>query len=176
MFSVLYANVFYPLWHYLTLIVSFFLDYIYIWLPLVSAGAFAKLWLGYVRLDFLAHQKYFLVEVKIPREVAKTPLAMEVFLSSIWQKGTSTYIDTYWSGKVQPWYSLEMVSIGGQIKFFIWGFEKYRPIVEAQLYAQYPDVEIIPSEDYTDAVVHDLSRCFMWGTYFKLTQKDVYPI
>ena len=146
------------------------------WVPLVLAGIFMKVWFNYIRTDFFTNQGYFFMEVKLPREIEKTPLAMEVFLTAIWQKPTSTYIEAYWLGKVQPWFSLELVSIGGQVKFFIWGPKKYKNIVESQLYAQYPNVEIYEAADYTTMITHDLSKTFMWGCYFKLGGKDVYPI
>jgi cytochrome c oxidase subunit IV len=161
-------------------IVSFVLNILYhtafIWLPIVLGMFFIKTWLNYVRTDFMHNQGYFFLEIRLPREIKKTPLAMEVFLHGLWQKPPSTYIDTYWTGKVQPWFSLELVSLGGQVKFFIWGPKKYQPIAEAQLYAQYPDTELVPVEDYTNAVIHDLDKVFIWSSYFKLTNKDVYPI
>ncbi len=175
MFLVLYKQ-FSILFSFFAQIYHFLLHWIYYWLPLALGGMFVKTWLNYLRAEFIFTQGTFLIEIKIPREITKSPLAMETFLHALWQKPASTYIDTYWNGKIQPWFSLEMVSIGGEIKFFIWGPEKYRAIVEAQLYAQYPDVEVYEAQDYTDTVVHDLSRFFLWGTYFKLTQKDVYPI
>lgn len=163
-------------WHYFSFVFAFLVKYEAVWLPLFLAGVFAKVWLNYIRADHIFNQGYFLVEVQIPREIMKTPLAMETFLHAFWQKAPSTYIDSYWEGKVQPWFSLELVSIGGKVRFFIWGPRKFKNIIEAQLYAQYPDVVILDAPDYTDAVVHDLSRFFMWGTYFKLTEKDVYPV
>jgi len=164
------------LYNFSLVLADFLIAYWSAWLPLLLGGVFVKVWLNYIRADFLSHQKKFLIEIKIPREIERTPLAMETFLYGLWQKPAAHYVEGYWLGKVQPWFSLEMVSIGGQVRFFIWGFEKYRNIVEAQLYAQYPDIEIYETEDYTNKVVHDLEKFFMWGTYFKLTDKDVYPI
>ncbi len=163
-------------YEFLSIISGFLADYAYYWLPFALGAIFIKVWLNYIRLDFINSQKIFLVEIKLPREIEKTPLAMETFLHALWQKPASHYIEGYWLGKVQPWFSLELVSIGGQVRFFIWGMDKYRNIVEAQLYAQYPDTEIYETQDYTAPIVHDLSRYFMWATYFKLTEKDVYPI
>lgn len=164
------------LWVVFSFIASFLYHTAVIWLPPLLAGIFIKVWLNYVRTEYITNQGYFFVEIKLPREIKKTPIAMEIFLHGLWQKPPSTYIDTYWSGKVQPWFSLELTSIGGQVKFFMWGPKKYQTIAESQLYAQYPDTEIVPVEDYTNAVIHDLDKVFMWGSYFKLTNKDVYPI
>lgn len=175
MFSILKDNIV-TTYGYFSIVVGFLADYAHLWLPFFLGGVFIKIWLMYIRTDFITKQKTFFIEVKLPRDVERTPLAMETFLHALWQKPASHYIEGYWDGKVQPWFSLELVSIGGQVRFFIWGFEKFKNIVEAQLYAQYPDIEIHEAQDYTNAVVHDLKRFFMWGCYFKLTAKDVYPI
>src|SRR5438067_915253 len=99
--------------HFLVLVWGFLYHWIYLWLPIFLASIFVRTWLNYLRAEYIFTQGYFVVEIKIPREIMKTPLAMETFLHALWQKPTSTYIDTYWHGKVQPWFSLEMVSIGG---------------------------------------------------------------
>src|SRR2546422_81528 len=84
---------------------------VYVWMPLLMGAIFIKVWLQYIRYEYMLHQGSFLIEVKLPREILKTPLAMETFLHALWQKPSSTYIDTYWNGKIQPWFSLELVSI-----------------------------------------------------------------
>lgn len=161
---------------YVAAVIGFLADYAYFWGPFALGAIFIKVWMNYIRTDYIASQKYFFIEIKLPREIEKTPLAMETFLYGLWQKPASTYIEGYWQGKIQPWFSLELVSLGGQLHFFIWGMEKYRNIAEAQLYAQYPNVEIYEAQDYTTGVTADLKRFSIWGTYFKLTNKDVYPI
>ncbi|MCI5108457.1 MAG: hypothetical protein MRY49_01255 [Candidatus Pacebacteria bacterium] len=130
----------------------------------------------YIRYVFLSKQETILLEIKIPQEVKKSPAAMEIFLSALYQKGAATFIDTYLGGKVPPWFSLELVSIGGDVHMFIWAFEKYRTMIEHQLYAQYPNVEIYEVDDYTKGIPHDPDNWPMWATYFKLSQADAYPI
>src|SRR3989344_3563578 len=137
-------------------------------LPIILAVIFFNLWQHYIRTDYINQQEFILLEIKISKDITKTPLAMEVFLTSIWQSGAVTYTDTYWVGKARPWFSLELVSIGGNVRFFIWAQEKFRGLIETQIYAQYPTVEIYEAEDYTKNVQHDPKRFNMWGTYFKL--------
>lgn len=137
---------------------------------------FFKIWQHYIRTDYISKQEFILLEIKISKDITKTPLAMEVFLTSIWQSGGVTYTDTYWIGKTRPWFSLELVSIGGQVRFFIWAQKKFRGLIETQIYAQYPTVEIYEAEDYTKEVHYDPSKLTLWGTYFDLGEKDVYPI
>jgi hypothetical protein len=144
--------------------------------PIILGYLFIYMWFRYIRTRWISQQNYVLLEIKIPKEITKSPLAMEVVLTSLYQTGALNYTDTYWLGKVRPWFSLEMVSIGGQIRFFIWSFARFKDLIEAQIYGQYPDVEIQEVDDYTVSVKHNPKEVTMWGTNHKLTQKDAYPI
>src|SRR3989338_3021909 len=115
-------------------------------LPVMLAIIFFNIWQHYIRTDYISKQDFILLEIKISKDITKTPLAMEVFLTSIWQSGAVTYTDTYWIGKTRPWFSLELVSIGGNVRFFIWTQSRYKNIIEAQIYAHYPPVEIYAVE------------------------------
>ncbi|MCR4311342.1 MAG: hypothetical protein NUV54_02125, partial [Candidatus Taylorbacteria bacterium] len=149
-----------------------------LWAPLVFGTTFIQLWMRYIRTDYIIKEGSVLLQVKIPKETMKSPLAMEIFFTSLYQTGTATYIETYWKGKVRPWFSMELVSEEGQVKFYIWTFKKYRNLVEAQIYAQYPDVEILEASDYMSWVPHqpDPENVPMWATYFKFSKSSVYPI
>lgn len=155
------------------------LDYVittwYIWLPIVLFYFTWNMWMTYIRVDYIRKQGNVLLEVKLPREILKSPAAMEFIFVQLWQKGSpKNLFETYWDGKVPPWFSFELASFGGEIHFFIWTPEKFKDLIEAQIYAQYPTVEIYEVEDYTTNVTHD--RYEMWGTYFRLTDPDPYPI
>ena len=153
-----------------------FLSLYPIWVPLFLGFIFFHVWFDYKRTEFIEKQGSVLLEIKIPKEVTKTPLAMEIFFTSIWQKGSANYLETYLSGKVPPWYSLELVSLGGKVHFYIWTQLKFKDFIESQLYAQYPSVEIVAVEDYATKVPHDPENMPMWGTYYKLGRGDAYPI
>lgn len=147
-----------------------------IWLPIVLFMAFMNVWLRYVRTQFIIKQGSVLLEIKLPKEVRKTPLAMEIILTSLYQSGASDYLKTFLQGKIRPWFSLEIVSIEGQVRFFIWTPPKFRQLIESQFYSQYPGVEIYEAEDYTKDVFVDPANLPLWGTTFKLTKDDIYPI
>lgn len=147
-----------------------------IYVPLILLRVFWKLWFDYIRSDFIKKQGSVLLEIKIPKETNKSPLAMEIFLTSLFQTGSSSYVDTFWKGKVRPWFSLELVSLGGEVHFFIWSQLKWRNILEAQIYAQYPNIEIYEVPDYAATIPYDISRYPFWATHFKLTKDDVFPI
>ena len=148
-----------------------------IWLPIVLTILVYRLWMRYIRMKFMSRQESILLEIRLPPEVTKSPLAMEIFLTSLYQTGTpQNLFDTYIRGQVPPWFSLELVSLEGEIHFYIWARKRFKNMIEAQLYAQYPDAEIIEAEDYTHDVYQTTPSLNMWGTYFKLTKADPYPI
>jgi len=156
--------------------IGFLYTYSYIWLTIVLGILFFEQWVNYLHTKVSYEAGSVLLEIKLPKEIRKSPLAMELVLTAMWQKGTMNFLETYWKGKVVPNFSLELVSIGGQVHFFIWTAPKFKNIIEAQLYAQYPSVEIFQVEDYSLSVQHDLSKMVMWGTYFKLKKADPFPI
>lgn len=148
-----------------------------VWAPIFFGIGFITNWMKYVRTGWWIKEGSVLLEIKIPKETMKSPLAMEIFFTSLFQTGSATYIETYWKGKTRPWFSLELVSVEGTVKFFIWTMKKYRNLVEAQIYAQYPSVEIHEAEDYMGWLHKpDPVNWPMWATYFKFTKPSVYPI
>lgn len=144
--------------------------------PVVLTHFLFNYYMRYIRALWIRKEGSVLLEIKIPKETNKSPLAMEIFFTSLYQTGSATLNQAFIDGKVRPWFSFEMVSIGGEVRFFIWAMKKWRNMIEAQLYAQYPNIEIYEAEDYTKAVHHDPENLPMWGTYFTLEKKDVFPI
>ncbi len=148
-----------------------------IWLPLVLAPLFWRLWVEYIRAKFIASQEYVLLEIRLPREVVRSPLAMETLLTNLHLGiGEGTFINRYIEGKVRPWFSLEMVSLGGNVHFYIWTRKFLKDVVETQIYGQYPMVEVHEVEDYTNRVLYNPETYNVWGCDFKLTKEDGYPI
>ncbi len=148
-----------------------------LWLPvLLVIGAYHE-WLIYKRSEFIASQEYVLLEIKPPRSHTKTPLAMETVLAGIHlSPGESTWYARLVQGKVRPWWSLEIASIGGTIHFFIWTRVAFRRTVESQIYAQYPGAQVTEAVDYTRKISADPSEWGMWGCDFDHTKPDPYPI
>ena len=52
-----------------------------IWLPVLLLIIGWKLWVRYIRALFWSKQKRILLELKLPKEITKSPLAMETFLA-----------------------------------------------------------------------------------------------
>lgn len=148
-----------------------------LWLPLLIVGGATALWLVWRRSEFIANQKYILLELKPPRNLVKTPLAMEAFLSSMHlNPGESNWYARWILGGVRPWWSLEMASFEGEVHFFIWTWAKFRRVIEGQIYAQYPGVQITEAQDYTRFISAKPGEWGIWGCDFKHTGKDPLPI
>jgi len=138
---------------------------------------FWQSWLNYIRLSFIHGLSWTLLEIKIPREIMKSPKAMELILNAFHNTRSGNMLDRFWKGFLRMWYSLEVVSIGGQIHFLIYIQAPFRDFVEAQIYAQYPGAEISEIEDYSKIISpEDLDSWKMWGVEFALIREEAYPI
>ncbi len=149
------------------------------WGPFFLAYVFWHQWIHYIQAKWQANLNWVLLEIRLPKEIHKSPVAMEIALNALYQTGgESTWYDRNIKGNQRDWFSLEMVSIEGNIKFFIRTHEKYKNIIEAQLYAQYTDIEIFVVPDYTLYVDYrtEKSEWSMTSMEYNLAKPDPYPI
>src|SRR3989338_8066379 len=115
MIADFFAN---PAWEYVFKGVSLLVDWVWLWLPILLLRVFWLVWVPYVQAAFIVKQKPVLLELQLPKELVKSPLAMELVLNGIYQTmGESTLLDRYWKVGVRAWYSLEMASFGGHVRF-----------------------------------------------------------
>lgn len=170
------AYVFFPLQIKTALSLTLFLAPL--WLPFLLLGGAFTLWMVLIRSEFIASKSYVLLEIKVPRNLMKTPLAMEAVLSSIhYTKGESNWFQIYWQGQVRPYYSFEIASFGGEIHFYVWMRSDFRKLVENAFYAQYPGVQLIEATDYTRLITAQPEDYDVWGCDYKHTSSiDAYPI
>ena len=152
-----------------------------IWAPFVLFAVAWKKWVKFIHLEYvLTKIKWVLLEVRVPKEVNKSPLAMELVLANAFYQtgGTGTWFARWWLGKVRNFFSLEIVSIEGRISFLIRAPEMFRKLIESQIYAQYPQAQISDAVDYTQMVpaYKKDNGWKIWGCEFVLTQHDAYPI
>ncbi|MFZ1075343.1 MAG: hypothetical protein WAN50_03140 [Minisyncoccia bacterium] len=148
-----------------------------VWLPFLLADGALSLWLTLKRSEFINSQTYIVLEIKPPRNLVKTPLAMEAFFSSIHlSPGESTWYARSIKGAVRPWWSFEMVSFEGRVHFYVWTRANFRRIVESQMYAQYPGVQITEALDYTRCISAVPGEWSIWGCDYRKIEKDPLPI
>jgi hypothetical protein len=114
-----------------------------------------------------------MLEIKLPREIDKTPAAMETALLSLLQTGgIGVWYKKYFKGGVPIFSSLEIASIEGIVHFYVRIEKKYRPLIESSLYAHYPGVEIVEASDYTSRVRYDhlTKDISIWGAKYSLSK------
>lgn len=122
-------------------------------------------------------------EIRVPREVRKGPRAMEQVLMAIHAlRNTANDLrELWWDGEITKWYALEIVSFGGEIRFFIRFYYKQRPLIEAAFFSYYPDVELIEVDDYLDEIPKNMDEVYakgydIWGSEMVLLKESGYPI
>lgn len=134
------------------------------------------LWIQYVQAKFLLSLDRTVLELKLPKDTYKSPAAMEIFLNSIHNTSDGSKYAQLWKGEGRPYYSLEIVSIEGNVKFFIWTEDRRKNGVISGLYAQFPEIEIREVEDYAKSVHFDPKVTRIWASEFKFAKEDPYPI
>ncbi|OGI65400.1 hypothetical protein A3A95_00935 [Candidatus Nomurabacteria bacterium RIFCSPLOWO2_01_FULL_39_18] len=155
-----------------------------VWLlPLAGTGFVGwvawKIWVHYIQQDFISGIDFVLLEVIPPREVLRNPKAMELFISNaLYHFSYKGGKEEYWQGAIWFWFSLEIVSLEGQVHFYIRTPSRIKGLIETQMYAQYPQSQVKVVEDYTLAVdeITPESAWNGWGCEFRLLKPEAYPI
>ncbi|PJE73821.1 MAG: hypothetical protein COV02_00510 [Candidatus Terrybacteria bacterium CG10_big_fil_rev_8_21_14_0_10_41_10] len=150
----------------------------FLWLPALLLFFFWRLWKYYVRLSFLSSLDWVMLEIKLPREIYKSPQAMESVMNVFYHAKNPNLKEKYWDGFVRQWFSLEILGDGGEIRFFIRTQKFFKRMVEQQIYSHYPEVEVAEEDDYVKEFF-DKGLDKEWKTYgteFKLVAPDPFPI
>jgi len=158
---------------------NFFLMFWWLLAPLVLFFILRSLWMNFIRTKFLSTVPTTILEIQIPKEVEQSPkVAEQIFAGLHGIQSNPNFVERNFRGLLQLWFGLEIVGAQGKIHFFIHTPKDFQDLVEAQIYAQYPDVEIKEVQDYTKNLPQDLpdKDINLWGTEFKLIKKDAYPI
>lgn len=160
-------------------VLSFIVATAPIWAPLASFSLFYAFWMLFVRKDFDLKQGRVTLEIKLPEEIMKSPEAMELVLVGMYQIASpDNHVQTYWDGKHPPTFGLEIVSRGGDVRFYInTPRKKFKNLIESQLYAQYPGIEVHELElDYTAEIPWDPEKYFYFSFHYGLREVDPRPI
>lgn len=168
-----------PVFHVFGLIYGLLSATAFLWAPIVLVWIAARLWLHYRQQLFIQKNfEFVMLEVRVPRVVDKTPVAMEIALHSFLHSRPLNWYERWWVGEVNPWFSLELVSLEGNVKFYIRTPSRYKKVIESGLYANYPDIEIAEVPDYVSLAPYITAKdeWSMGGCTFSLTKPDPYPI
>ncbi|MCF7906811.1 hypothetical protein K9K85_00845 [Patescibacteria group bacterium] len=161
--------------------VRFFFGYgIWILLTLFILRIFWKRWTKKNKKKYLAQQKYVLLGIIMPKYNEQGPETLERFfahLSGIREKFS------WWAkkieGKTQLKISLEIVSFGGKVQFFIHTPVQFQDLVESAIYTCYPFLEIFEAqEDYAVKTQEKFNEgeVDIWGADLHLAEKNPIPI
>lgn len=121
------------------------------WIPVVGVLAFLT-YRNYKKLNRIKvlNVDSVLLMLEIPRTNDKKELAAEQLFASL-HGILRDKQELKNSGGVQEHLSFEIVSTGGQIRFYVWVPKVLQSFVEGQIYSQYPTVQIYKmNEDYAD--------------------------
>ena len=108
-----------------------------------------KIRLLYINVKYMSNMEWVMLEIRVPREIHKSPQAMELVLDAMYQTYPGHWYDVYIKGIVRNWFSLEIISIEGKIYFLMYIPKFYEDLIKSQIYSQYPRVEVNEVPDYT---------------------------
>ena len=136
-------------------------------------------WKEYKQEIYKKDWKWVLLAIDVPSVNMQTPKAVEQMFSHLAGAYSEPNIaDKFRAGFKQRWFSFEIVSIEGYIQFLVRTEETFRDLVEAAIYAQYPEAEIIEVEDYTQEAPDRFpdDEYDMWSADFGLAENFAFPI
>ena len=134
-----------------------------IWLPITTFSIFFYKYMEMVGKLFYLDCGRVTYEVVLPQEVYKSPEAMEAVFSMLFNKASpDNLMETYLQGKQPQIFSFEIVSVGGEVKFYVnLPIKKGEKMLESAFYAQYPGIELRRQEmDYTGMIPGELGKYF----------------
>jgi len=149
-------------------------------ISIVVIWGFIQIWLDNRQSKFYESIKWIYLAIDVPQNSEQSPKAVEQIFTQIWGSISSpNFIEKWWEGKFMTNFSFELVSIGGYIQYVVRAPNYFRDLVEAAIYAQYPDAQITEIEDYSEKFTPDNFRekgYQLWGTQFIMNNDEAYPI
>jgi hypothetical protein len=151
------------------------------WIPIfgVIVWGLTHIWMDYKQGKFSAALKWELLEIRVPQDAINTPKGMENFFMNLsGVKSAITWREVWLVGKFQAMFSFEIVGSEGNVRFLIRTLDKYRDLVEAALYAQYPEAQITQVEEYAKVLPLEYpnEEYDVFGSELVLSNKAYFPI
>lgn len=177
-----------PFWWIILMAVVLFIPFLrpwwWIFLPLFLSIELRTLYLWWINWDFnYSKVKWMVLEIIPPKEILIPLKAMEDVFNIMWGPlyDNPTWREKWGEGILSDasgWMSWEIVSIEGNLHFYLRIPMTQRVTIEAILYNHYPEMEIHEVPDYTKNVPQNVpnDEWNLYGEDFVLTQKPAYPI
>ncbi|RMD52211.1 hypothetical protein D6827_00490 [Candidatus Parcubacteria bacterium] len=138
-----------------------------------------EVWISNKQTRYWSSLEWDLLAINIPKDAVNSPKGMENFFNNLaGSKSSITRKEKWFLGKFQSYFTFEIVSNGGKIQFYIRCISKYRDLVEAALYAQYPEAQIVKVDDYVDVLPDDYpnDEYDLFGSELSLSKKSIFPL
>ncbi|MFH1193621.1 MAG: hypothetical protein V1661_01355 [bacterium] len=151
------------------------------WIPLLYLLLFGakEVYMINIQNRWARTQKFVVLAIDVPKNNEQSPKAVEnIFAHLYGMKASLDMKDIYITGKFPQSISFEIVSIGGDIQFYIRVPIKFRDLIEAAIYSQYPEAQMTEVEDYAKKFPRNFpnEKYEAFGCDFKLEAPDFYPI
>lgn len=162
---------------------SFFKATWWFWIFFPLLWAFQAIFLFWRQEEYKEELEFIMLEIRLPREIEKGPKSMEqilLIMSSLRNVPTMAKAK-YYEGEVTVTFSLELVSLGGQVHFYLRVLKRQQGIIESAFFSYYPDVELLEVPDYTLRFPQSPEEMYrtgvkIWGTEMMLARDALYPI
>jgi hypothetical protein len=120
-------------------------------IPIIAAIIFWEFWMFYIHVQWSKKINWKTLEIQIPKNILKTPKAMEQIFAAAHAMHVSThrFMKKYWEGEQDHAMSFELVGRAGESRFYVRLPEQFRNVMESAIYSQYPEAEIGEVDDYT---------------------------
>lgn len=127
-------------------------------LPVIAIIIFWEMWKGYLHYKWITGIKWKLLEIKVPKNILKTPKAMEQIFAAAHAPYTYgvPFYNKYVKGQEEYWMVFELVGRAGETHFYLRVPVQFRNMMESAIYAAYPEAEITEAEDYLEEFPHVL--------------------
>lgn len=140
-----------------------------IWLPIVLAAGLWNSHFSRIHAKFVGTRNPILLELKLPPDVTLSPRAMELAFNQLYSTGgETTFVDRFFTGKVRLWYSFELVSLGGEVHFYVWTWKMNKSNIENAFYTFFPTIEVVEVDDYALRFTYDSNKDICFATDWKL--------
>lgn len=136
-------------------------------------------WLEYKQNQTAAKREFILLRISVPKASEQTVRAIEnLFALLAGAHSPASWTEKWIEGSTQAAISLEIASIEGQVSYYVHCMKGLRDLIEAAIYAQYPDAEIDLVEDYARQVPGEYphEEWDVWCTEMTNVMPDPYPL
>lgn len=151
------------------------------WVPIAVTlfWGFAQMFRNHRQGVYSSRLEWVLLSISVPATTEQSPKALENMFATIYGSKSGLLWKEIWiQGKYNPSFSFEIASTEGNIAFYVRTLTRFRDLIEASIYAHYPEAEIYEVEDYAAFApsVFPNGEYEAWGAEMRLKKDQIFPI